>query len=486
MFSKLEKLVFLALIFFIPIQKRIFLFGPPEFFEWNSGFFYFTDFLAIAHIVLWLKSVYPKFNFGLKYKATFTPIFLLFIFLGLAFISLTQAELISVGLYRFVKLGEFIFLFFYVGARARTIGVRTILQVFIASGVFQSILAILQFAKQSSLGLEIFHESTIQIGMKGVAQINAGGLDMIRAYGTFPSPNVLAGFLGICLLFAFLLFLNGWGRQYYFLAHSRSDCSRTCEARPPQGAGSNPPENNTASRWMSVFFEKYFISLTIFILLLGLILTFSRGVIIFFMLINILFFAGIFLFKKFKKYKKAAILLLLLVVSCQLLVVALAWPEVSSRFLGSSIDEAAIQERLFFNEIGLNTVSQNYSHMLFGIGMGNFVNNFMHSMPGLPDYLYQPVHNIFILIASETGTLGLFAFILFIALLIERAAKNFFTGTIQMQHGRVAFVCVYILLCAVAFMMLISMYDHYFWTIQQGSLMFWITLGLLASNNNGV
>lgn len=446
MLFKLEKLVFLALIFSIPFQKRTFLFSPTEFFEWNSGFFYFTDFLVAALAVVFVLSFLPDVPFLRKQESrTFGPVFLLLIFLGLAFISLTQADLISVGVYRFIKLAEFIFLFLYVGARARAIGIKPILQAFVASGVFQAIIAILQFANQGSLGLEIFHESTIVTGMKGVAQISAHGLDMIRAYGTFPSPNVLAGFLGICLLFLF----------YLFIKHG-TDTERYAE--------------------QARNIRRILLGVAIFILSFGLILTFSRGVIIFFMLTVALFFAGLFLLKQFKKYKKPAIYLLMLIAVCWLLIASLAWPEFSSRFLGSSIDEPAIQERLFFNEVGLNTIGQSYSHMLFGIGIGNFVNNFMRAMPGLPDYLYQPAHNIFILIASETGTLGLFAFILFIAFLIEKSAKKVFSGNIEN----------YALLCVACFMFLIAMYDHYFWTIQQGSLIFWIALGLLVSDNRQV
>jgi len=375
------------------------------------------------------------------------PGFFLLALAGFAFVSLSQAELVDVGVYRFLKLVEFVFLFFYVATRVQHLGIKLALWAFIGSGVFQSILAVLQFARQSSLGLEICHESTLELGMKGVAQINAHGVDMIRAYGTFPSPNVLAGFLGLCLIFVFYLWVE---------------------------------RENGAKRHAELLL-KGTLAAAVFILSFGFLLTFSRGTVIFFTLAAIVFFAGLFLLKGFEFHRKTAIRLLLIVVSCELLVVTLAWPEVSSRFLDSSIDEPAIQERFFFNEVGLNTMSHDYSHMLFGIGMGNFVNNFMHSMPGLPDYLYQPVHNIFILIASETGTLGLFAFILFIAILIDRAVKNFFSGSIQNFNDRGNFVYIYTLLCVAIFMMLISMYDHYFWTLQQGSLLFWIVLGLVAA-----
>ena len=122
MLSKLEKITFLALIFSIPFQKRTFLFGPAaegeNFFEWGSGFVYFTDFLVLALAIFaavrffrvpgqLLKPV-PTVVGGSSSSAL--PVLLL---LAFSFISLTQADLINVGVYRFVKLAEFVFLFFY-------------------------------------------------------------------------------------------------------------------------------------------------------------------------------------------------------------------------------------------------------------------------------------------------------------------------------------------------------------------------------------
>ena len=96
----------------------------------------------------------------------------------------------------------------------------------------------------------------------------------------------------------------------------------------------------------------------------------------------------------------------------------------------------------------------------------------MGSIPDLARHLYPPVHNIFILIASEIGILGLGTFILFLASLIGGGIKDFFRGNSLLTYS---------LLLITFYILLISMYDHYFWTLQQGSLMFWIVLGLLAS-----
>lgn len=485
MVSFIEKFVFLALVFSIPFQKRVFLFGPsPEgerFFEWGSGFLYFTDIFIVILAIFFLKSIYPKLNFGQRYKAGFGAAFVWFTFLVFAFASLAQAALVDVAVYRFIKLAEFTFLFFYVASYARTMGIKPILGAFVASGVFQSILAILQFAKQSSLGLEIFHESILVIGLKGVAEINVGGVEFIRAYGTFPSPNVLAGFLGICLFFVFYLFLKSFAkRQRYSLAHSRqpsgwlrgSDCFAPSGAMPKESPETTP-ESNTASPRAGLIY-----GIAVFLLSLGLILTFSRGVIVFFVFASALFFAGIFLLEKLKQYKKDAIRLAVLVVVFWVLIVAALWPEVSARILESSVGEPAIQERLFFNEVGLDTVRQNYSQLFFGVGLGNFVHHYMGSLPGLAPHLYQPVHNIFILIASEIGILGLIAFVLFLLSLARKSVMRFF------MHSNFERLFLYVLILNFLFLILIGMYDHYFWTLQQGSLMLWISLGLLASAAN--
>jgi|AP95_1055475.scaffolds.fasta_scaffold04750_3 hypothetical protein len=477
MFSKIEKFVFLALVFSIPFQKRFFLFGPsPEgegFFEWSSGFLYFTDILVIFLFTLWARNMTRNVSSPWLWP--------LIVFAGFAFISLTQADLVDVGVYRFIKLAEFIFIFFYVASRARIIGIKPILGAFVASGIFQSILAILQFAKQSSLGLEIFHESILEIGLKGVAEISVGGMEFIRAYGTFPSPNVLAGFLGICLLFLFGLYLRG-GRGNTIpeplATPARSLVQSSARSPAPQsGTGTMPARLRVF--WNSITpTPLWMYGILIFLLSFGLVLTFSRGVIVFFVFTTILFFAGIFLLEKLKQYRKQASRLAVLVIVSWLFIVAAAWPEVSSRFLESSVGEPAIQERLFFNEVGLDTVRQNYPQLFFGVGIGNFVNHYMQSLPDLAPHLYQPVHNLFILIASEIGVLGLLVFVIFLVSLFKKSLQSFFR--LSYPHDREQMMMIFSLFFIFHFLFFISLYDHYFWTLQQGGLMFWISLGLLA------
>ncbi|MBI1888380.1 MAG: hypothetical protein HYS15_00365 [Candidatus Spechtbacteria bacterium] len=331
---RLEKFTFFVLLFSIPFQKRNFLFGPglpqtTEFFEWGSAFLYFTDFLILLLFGFWIWGFRSKMKKGEVAENSTPPVappfagggfrggmhVMLLLFLGFALISLIQAELMNVGVYRFLKLTEFVLLFFYIANRVPKIGVKPILVAFVASGAFQSVIAILQFMKQSSLGLEVFHESTLAIGMKGVAHIAADGVSLIRAYGTFPSPNVLAGFLGVCLLVLFCLFVSS--------GQKNQNLKRTGD-------------------YYNV--RSYVMLICIFLLSLGLILTFSRGVIIFFACTSAVFFAGIFLAEKLQYYKKRAIQVAGFVLVSWSVILAAAWPEVSTRFLESSASEPAIQE----------------------------------------------------------------------------------------------------------------------------------------------
>ena len=63
--------------------------------------------------------------------------------------------------------------------------------------------------------------------------------------------------------------------------------------------------------------------------------------------------------------------------------------------------EEAVQLRIFYNKESLKSLNW------FGVGPGNFVNWLMVKDPNLPRSLYQPVHNIYLLIYSETGIWGI-------------------------------------------------------------------------------
>ncbi len=70
--------------------------------------------------------------------------------------------------------------------------------------ILQGVIGILQFSKGASLGLTFLGESQVVSGMQGSSFIDLGGKLFLRAYGTFPHPNILGGFLILCILFGIL------------------------------------------------------------------------------------------------------------------------------------------------------------------------------------------------------------------------------------------------------------------------------------------
>jgi O-antigen ligase len=90
--------------------------------------------------------------------------------------------------------------------------------------------------------------------------------------------------------------------------------------------------------------------------------------------------------------------------------------------------------------------------------------------PNIPRYLYQPVHNIYLLLYSETGVLGLASFLLFLFFL----AKDFITRTGMEKFYHYSFLLVFLSVLFIGF------FDHFLLTIQQGRFVFWLTIAILT------
>lgn len=69
--------------------------------------------------------------------------------------------------------------------------------------IFESFLSIGQFLSGHTLGFWILGERTFSISTPAIAKFDFQGLQFLRSYGTFPHPNVLAGFMVISVLLLF-------------------------------------------------------------------------------------------------------------------------------------------------------------------------------------------------------------------------------------------------------------------------------------------
>ena len=227
--------------------------------------------------------------------------------------------------------------------------IRWVLGVLIFNLLFQGILGILQFDGGSSLGLSFLGESQVVNGMQGSSFISLNDGIYLRAYGTFPHPNVLGGYLLMCFT-AIWLFLPSLKRYWKYLRYLGVS--------------------------LCVIFSLFTFS-RITILLMGI---------------------GVFLFgisetgilKRFKKSSFNSFSFGLLI----------------ERFLNLLTGgDTSWSDRWNLMLSSFQVIREN---LLFGSGLGRYVKYMEGFVPRTRSsiLLIQPVHNIFLLIFAELGLLG--------------------------------------------------------------------------------
>ncbi|OGM99252.1 MAG: hypothetical protein A3C71_01140 [Candidatus Yanofskybacteria bacterium RIFCSPHIGHO2_02_FULL_43_15c] len=430
---KFEQFLFYFLLFAIPFQTRKILWHQNwNFNEWQSISIYGTDILLLILFGFWIFDlINPKIEPPVDNRLRKSVIhrfvkrhdYFLFVLIVVSAISIKNSSSYILSTYSVLKLVEFVVFYFYIKSYAvYKFGLIRSMIVLIYGGLFQAIIAILQFFKQSSLGLGLLGESVISPNLTGIASFyNMAGEKIIRTYGTTPHPNVLAGYLFLAI-FAF-----------YYL-------------------------------WIYKNISKFFL-LMYGLIILAFFFTFAR-VAVFLLFINFLV-RIILVHLKFKKEywnKKLALLSVVTVVVATSLFL-IYWSETVSRVMISSKEEA-VQMRIFYNKESLSSLNW------FGVGSGNFVNWLMVKDPNLPRNLYQPVHNIYLLVYSETGILGISAFLMFLLFLI----KDFVLRTRMKNLYNYSFLLIFL---SVLFM---GLFDHFLLTLQQGRFIFWLTVMLLTIN----
>jgi hypothetical protein len=429
---KFEQYLFYFLLFAIPFQTRKILWHQNwNFNEWQSASLYGTDILIIILFGFWIFSrVKPKIE---KYD------YFLFALIAVSAISVKNSSSYILSGYNVLKLIEFVAFYFYIKSYAiYKFGLAKPMIVLICGGLFQAIIAILQFFKQSSLGLKLLGESVLTPDLTGIASFyNSAGEKIMRAYGTTPHPNVLSTYLFLAIFSFYFVYL------YFHIYH--------------QGKIYHPKFN-------------LFLLVSYPLILLSLFFTFARVMIFLWFVGFIIRVCLVFSIKRFRRVFGSGInkikLTKILVISTAVVVLfgVFYWPEVISRVKISSGDEA-VQLRIFYNKESLKSLNW------FGVGSGNFVNWLMIQDPNLPRNLYQPVHNIYLLIYSETGILGITAFILFLIFLI----KDYIVSTKMEKLYHYSFLIMFLSF------LFVGLFDHFLGTLQQGRLMFWLLLALLAA-----
>lgn len=308
------------------------------------------------------------------------------------------------------------------------------------TGAFQAAIGISQFILQKSIGLQILGESDIASTIAGVAKFELAGGKIIRAYGTFPHPNLFAAFLLLTLAAGMWLFL--------YTNFSKK------------------------SKFISNLMPGAFV-----VVIVGILLSYSRSVIfVLIIFLIILIFAHkekyIAIFKQTCAYLHIPSMLqgvfgIILTFSLLFVSYNILSPRIC---LNNCANDNSIDLRLSYLKTACSTIA---SHPFLGVGMGNFVSfqkEEASEFRNLEPWEQQPVHNLYLLIASEIGLIGLALFLYTIINLAQIFNRGFF--------GRLHNPFV---LCFFSFLIL-GLVDHYFWTLPQGMLTFWVCLAFFHSS----
>lgn len=431
MISKLRQVIFFLVIFSIPNQLG-FHFWPSFSYingiriDYLSPTLYLSDILIIFLFLLLVldlvkKSIKIKFPQISDLIKVFSLLFVLDLILALFFAKSVQAHLFGV-----VKILEFSFLSVYTANTIKFKKVSYFVDVLALGGLLSCALAILQFISQSSIGglWYFMGERSFNLSSLGIAAMNINGNLILRPYASFPHPNVLAFFMFFVLLMVSIRI---------------------------------PFEKN--------FYEKVFLYFTFILCTIGLFLTFSRVIILCYLVVYGFIFAKKIIGKNFKGvlYSLPFVLIFFLYTF-----------HYYSRFLSLKLLARDILFRVELINISFLILKENF---LLGVGLNNFFIHEVLFQKNISATIFQPVHNIFILTLVEVGIFASFILPIILFYSLKNAYRNVQKKTnIEIKNF---YKSIFILISCI---IVVGSFDHFFLTVQQGILMFSIILGAAFSN----
>lgn len=271
------------------------------------------------------------------------------------------------------------------------------------SAVVVAFLAIWQFLQQSSIGgfFYILGERSFSSETPGIAQMLIGEKLLLRPYATFSHPNVLGGFM--LVLLPWFLFTKPLTSLHFMIKRIGL---------------------------VAIFF--------------CMLLSFGR---------TVWLVGGFVLFVHLVKNQPQKIKAFLPVLGILFIFAEILTHRFSFLF---SIEQVSITERVF---LANKAVQMLWTNPFLGVGFNNFILYLVTI--SAPPFLLQPVHSLYLLIASEMGLVGLVGFLFVV---IKRMRK-------KTAYGNA-------LLFSLVLVLLLGFWDHYFITQPQTRLLFALLLGL--------
>jgi len=344
-------------------------------------------------------------------------------FLFFAALSILWSSDRTVASFAFIRLCEGAFLLFLF--RSTRLRFSEVARAWIAGAVIQSIFAMAQFGMQTISANTLLGIAAQNPASLGVSVVEAGDRRWLRAYGAFSHPNVLGAYFTISMLWC-------------GMALSR-----------------------IKEKWLSVI-----ALLSSQIILVGLLLSFSRGALIA-LLAAAVVSGGVSWWARRKNRHKldhtispSAVFVLISLVTIAVFS-SYFFDEVKTRvgIERSRLESQSIDERIASIPRALPLIKTVWYR---GTGIGTFTRSLFnyeqeHSTVQ-PWYTYQPLHTVFLMIFVELGILGIVFFL--------AAAYFFFRPTVAHWYPFIVSLFIF------------SSVDHFLWTLPFGVFFSCIVLGL--------
>jgi hypothetical protein len=453
---RIAQTLFFLFFFSIPFGTKKFLLsftgGTSEF---DSVFLFLTD------ILFFILCLFIYFFFSNPTQSTHTSFYLflkeekkMFFFIAIfcffSFFSIFFSSHAHLSVYFFIRLFFTLFqcLFIFFALKKKIINTSLFAGSVVLSALTQALIGIFQFLSQKSVGVWFLGESAINEFSQNVARFSVFDVSLLRTYGTMAHANILAGFLVLGLISC--MFLWVWKKHEQIVLFK--------------------------DFFSKQFLFRVFLSISFFVILVGLVLTFSRsGWIVALCSIFLSFCVGVF--RRETRHQTTS--LILVVVTCFFFIFfSLGWVIFPRATL--SLGEPSVNYRILYNNIGKDIIFQKP----LGVGIGNekffSEENGLYKKYGIENEIdYQPIHNLYLLIASEIGIFGLFSFlsIIFVPKFFSIFQKPHFYFLEQATSG---FWFGFTLLFSV---LVFGLFDHFLWTLESGRLMLWLVLGIMMGES---
>jgi len=392
---------------------------PRVYFTYDHALFFLSDAFALLAIILWGATRITKSPIT-NYRFGSLHVFIILTLAFLFFSSLSVLWSTDWRTSLYIALHFWLIFFLILSLRDWRASWKPAMLGLCAALMVQIIAGFIGYASQSTAFLEPLKTvwpGVLDPSVRGASVVELpDGARILRAYGTLPHPNILGGFVLAGLLAPASLFLTNRRPNY----------------------------------------------LVLLLLIPGisvLALSFSRAA-----WLALIAFSIILVWKS-KYFDRKRLAILLIVSALSFVLTLLPFRElVAARTVNttSHSEEFSFIGRAWLNQEALQMTRE---HPLTGAGIGSFILQLAERAG--EGYVIEPAHNVFLLAGAELGLPGL---IILIAIALSFAYHLFKT---QSQHAILAGATL-------TGLGVISLFDHYLWTLAPGRLMLGVMLGLWA------